>query len=184
MSKKEKHKLLDEITDWCYERGYRRDSIWTFSNDSTAKYSSMTRENFLGFGCSATTLLKMQFKVNTFSVSEYIKCIERSVLPTSLTIHFSRRKRMVYWLFWTLYTTRLDPKDFKKFFGRSLKSMYGLEFSLACLVGFMKKKEGIYTLTKKGCFYYHHYENFYTLSYIDKMWGLMRKEAFPDGMKL
>ncbi|MBQ1650904.1 MAG: hypothetical protein II056_00610 [Paludibacteraceae bacterium] len=105
-------------------------------------------------------------------------------LPTSLTTKFSKRKRMVYWLFWTLYTTRLDPVDFKKFFGKALWRMYGFEFFLARLVGFMKKENGIYRLTKKGCFYYHHYENFYTLSYIDKMWGLMRKEAFPKGMKL
>lgn len=186
MSKKAKHRLLDQITDYCTEHNYRRDSIWTFSNESTgiAKYSSMTRENFLGFGCSATSLLKKQFKVNTFSVKEYIKRIEEGNLPTSLTINFSRRKRMVYYLFWALYTTRLDPADFEKFFGVKLGRMYGLEFTLARIVGFMKKRDGKYELTKKGCFYYHHYENFYTLSYIDKMWGLMRKEAFPDGMKL
>lgn len=186
MSKKQKHKLLDQITDYCKEHNYRRDSIWTFSNDNSgvAKYSSMTRENFLGFGCSATSLLKKQFKVNTFSVKEYIKRIQNDELPTSLTINFSKRKRMVYYLFWSLYTTKLNPLDFKKFFGVKLERMYGFEFILARLFGFMKKKNSCYELTKKGCFYYHHYENFYTLSYIDKMWGLMKKEAFPSGMKL
>lgn len=186
MSKKAKHKLLDQITDYCTENNYRRDSIWTFSNERTgiAKYSSMTRENFLGFGCSATTLLKEQFKVNTFSVKEYIKRIEEEKLPTSLTINFSKRKRMVYYLFWALYTTQLDPKDFEQFFGVKLSRMYGLEFTLARMIGFMKKHNGKYYLTKKGCFYYHHFENYYTLSYIDKMWGLMRKEAFPKEMKL
>ena len=29
-----------------------------------------------------------------------------------------------------------------------------------------------------------YYENFYTLSYIDKMWGIMRKEAFPEQIEL
>ena len=184
MTKNQKHRLLDAITDWCSEKGYRRDSIWTFSNDKSAKYSSMTRENFLGFGCSATTLLRSQFKVNTFSVKEYARCINEGKLATSLTINFSQRKRMCYWLFWTLYTTRLDPKDFQKFFGKKLEYKYGMEFALARLLGFLQKENGIYTLTKKGCFYYHHYENFYTLSYIDKMWGLMRTTPFPDGMKL
>ena len=28
------------------------------------------------------------------------------------------------------------------------------------------------------------FENYYTLSSIDKMWGIMRKEAFPEGIKL
>ena len=42
----------------------------------------------------------------------------------------------------------------------------------------------MYEMTLKGAFYYHYFENYYTLSYIDKMWGVMRKEAFPEGMKL
>lgn len=184
LTKDEKHRLLDQITLYCNEKGYRRDSIWTFSNDSTAKYSSMTRENFLGFGCSATTLLKKQFKVNTFNVKEYNRRIDEGNLATSLTINFSRRKRMVYYLFWSLYSTRLDPEDFKKFFGVSLRRMYGLEFWLAEKVGFMEKVDGKYQLTMKGCFYYHHYENYYTLSYIDKMWGIMARTAFPKGIKL
>lgn len=183
MQKKEKRKLLEEITLYCQEKGYFRDSIWTFSNNRSAKYSSMTRDNFLGFGCSATTLLKDQFKVNTFSVTEYEKRIEEQKLPTSLTIRFAKRQRMVYFLFWTAYSTRVNPDDFEKFFGVPLKKMYGLEFEFAKLLGFIKEKNGIYEMTLKGAFYYHYYENYYTLSYIDQMWGTMRKEAFPKGMK-
>ena len=39
-------------------------------------------------------------------------------------------------------------------------------------------------MTLRGAFYYHYYESFYTLSYIDKMWGIMRKEAFPSHIDL
>lgn len=39
-------------------------------------------------------------------------------------------------------------------------------------------------MTTKGAFYYHYYEQFYTLSYIDKMWGIMRNEAFPKYIKM
>lgn len=184
MKKNEKHKLLDQITLYCNEKGYRRDSIWTFSNNKDSKYSSMTRENFLGFGCSATTLLKKEFKVNTFNVQEYINRIKNKELPTSLTINFSLRKRMIYYIFWTLYTTRFNPQDFKKFFGVSVYKKYGFEIFICRLLGFIKKNDDGYQLTMKGCFYYHHYENYYTLSYIDKMWGIMRKEAFPMEIKL
>ncbi len=182
--KKEKQALLNKITLYCLKKGYSRSSIWTFSNCEEAKYSSMTRDNFLGFGCSATTLLRDQFKINTFSVEEYCKRIEKKKLPTSLTIHFTLRQRMVYYLFWTAYSTKVGPKDFKKFFGVSLKSMYGLEIKLAKLLGFIAEKDGVYQMTLKGAFYYHYYENFYTLSYIDKMWGIMRKEAFPEKLTL
>lgn len=183
MGKKAKRKLLDEITRYCQTKGYTRDSIWTFSNNEKAKYSSMTRDNFLGFGCSATSLLKDQFKVNTFSVEGYQKRIETYELPTSLTIHFTKRQRMIYYLFWTAYSTRVNPEDFERFFGVSLKKMYGFEFWLAKKLGFITEDNGIFQMTLKGAFYYHYYESYYTLSYIDKMWGIMRKEAFPEMME-
>lgn len=184
MPKKEKRALLDAITRYCIEKGYTRTSIWTFSSESEARYSSMTRDNFLGFGCSATTLLKDQFKINTFSVEEYCRRIDNGTLPTSLTIRFTQRQRMVYYLFWTAYSTRVDERDFEKFFGVPLRKMYGFEIMVARLLGFITARDGVYTMTLKGAFYYHYYESFYTLSYIDKMWGIMRKEAFPERIEL
>ena len=144
----------------------------------------MTRDHFLGFGCSAATLLVDQFKINTFSVTAYIERIEQKLLPTSLTLRFTRRQRMVYYLFWTAYSTKVSSQAFQQFFGVPLKKMYGLELYLVKLLGFVTEENGEYEMTPKGAFYYHYYENFYTLSYIDRMWGLMRKEAFPEGMKL
>lgn len=179
LPKKEKRALLDAITLYCQEQGYTRNSIWTFSSDENARYSSMTRDNFLGFGCSATTLLKDQFKINTFSVEEYCKRIHEEKLPTSLTLRFTPRQRMVYYLFWTAYSTEVDSAAFETFFGVPLRKMYGAELKLAKFLGFITEDNGIYRMTLKGAFYYHYYENFYTLAYIDKMWGILRNEAFP-----
>ena len=184
MPKKEKQTLLDAITLYCTDKGYTRSSIWTFSSDRAAKYSSMTRDHFIGFGCSATTLLKDQFKINTFSVEEYCKRVDEKKLPTSLTLRFSLRQRMIYYLFWTAYSTQVNAGDFEKFFGVPLKRMYGMELKIATWLGFAVEEKGVYRLTLKGAFYYHYYENFYTLAYIDKMWGIMRKEAFPQRIEL
>ena len=142
MPKKEKRKLLDDITNYCISKGYVRKSIWTFASEESASYSSMTRDNFFGFGCSATSL------------------------------------------FWKLYSTRLKVKEFEEFFDIPFNKVYGLEFRLLQVLGFLTRDEEGYKMTLKGAFYYHYYENFYTLSYIDKMWGIMRKEAFPKDMKL
>lgn len=178
MPEKEKRGLLNEITMYCMDNGYTRSSIWTFSKDQ-AKYSSMTRDNFLGFGCSATTLLNEQFKINTFSVEDYCARVSEGKLPTSLTLRFTARQRMVYYLFWTAYSTKISAGDFEKFFGISLKKMYGAELKIAKLLGFLMEEDEGYRMTLKGAYYYHYYEKFYTLAYIDKMWGIMRKEAFP-----
>ena len=184
MPKREKRELMDAITQYCLDRGYSRGSIWTFSSEQNAGYSSMTRENFIGFGCSAASLFKEQFKINTFDVDSYCERIRSGSLATSLTIRFTKRQRMVYWLFWTAYSTRVDPNDFQRFFGVPLEEMYGFELWAAKRLGFIKEHDGICEMTPKGAFYYHYYENYYTLSYIDKMWGIMRKEAFPEQIVL
>ena len=184
MPKKEKRELLDSITRYCMSKGYSRSSIWTFSSEPEANYSSMTRDNFLGFGCSATTLLRDQFKINTFDIESYCDRIDRRTLATSLTIRFTKRQRMIYWLFWTAYSTKVNEKDFERFFGVPLMQMYGFELWVAKLLGFVTEENRTYAMTLKGAFYYHYYENFYTLSYIDKMWGIMRKEAFPERIEL
>lgn len=183
MGKQEKRVLLDQITRYCLDQGHTRTSIWTFSSGD-AGYSSMIRDNFLGFGCSATTLLQDQFKINTFDLDEYCKRIDGGALPTALTLRFTPRQRMVYYLFWTAYTTRVDAGAFERLFGVPLKKMYGFELWLAQRLGFVIRRDGVYEMTLNGAFYYHHFEQFYTLSYIDKMWGLLRQEAFPDGMEL
>ncbi len=184
MEKQEKRKLLDEITVYCQTMGYVRDSIWTFSNAPGAKYSSMTRASFLGFGCSATSLLRDQFKINTFSATEYQKRISNNTLPTSLTIRFTKFQRMIYYLFWTAYSTKVNSKEFEDFFGVPLKKMYGFELWIAKKLGFLVEERGIYHMTLKGAFYYHYYENYYTLAYIDKMWGIMRHKAFPEEINM
>lgn len=180
MSESQKKKLLSHITAYCREKGYVRTSLWTFAKKETKKYSSMTRDNFLGFGCSATTLLKDQFKINTFDVEEYIGRIQAGHLPTSLTLRFTERQRMCYYLFWNIYSTLLDPYSFELFFGIPLKKRYGMELLLCRLLGILKKEGTRYRLTDKGVYYYHYFEQFYTLSYIDKMWNVMRKTPFPE----
>lgn len=184
LNRKEKRTLLDKITHYCLEKGYVRDSIWTFSKEEGKKYSSMTRDYFIGLGCSATTLLHEQFKINTFSVEAYIERINAKKLPTALTIRFTKRQRMIYYLFWTAYTTRVNEEAFKKFFGVSLKSQYGMELFIAKRLGLITYKNGTYELTLKGAFEYHYYENYYTLAYIDKMWGILKDNPFPKEIKL
>ncbi|NLN07253.1 MAG: radical SAM protein [Firmicutes bacterium] len=179
MTNKEKKKLLYEIVDYCNGKGYLRNSVWTFSKQGRAKYSSMTRENYLGFGCSATTLLEDQFKINTFDLQTYRQRVNYGNLPTALTLHFTRRQRMIYYLFWTAYSLRIDPQEFRLYFGESLEQNYGFELWLARVLGFLRKENNQYVMTTKGSYYYYYYENFYTLSYIDRMWHLLKKEALP-----
>ncbi len=180
MGEEEKRKLLADIVAYCTKQGYVRDSIWTFGQPGAKKYSSMTRANFLGFGCSATTLLPGQFKINTFSVPHYIRRTQQGKLPTALTLPFTQRQRMVYDLFWTAYTMQVDAREFYRRFGRRLEDCYGLELHLAQQAGLVRRRGPLYEMTDRGAYLFYQQEQHYTLSYIDQMWGVMRHRPFPQ----
>ncbi len=179
-TQKEKKKMLEEITHLAERCGYVRTSVWTFAKPQTGKYSSVTRDNFLGFGISATTLLKEQFKINTFSLDGYSQRIDQDELPTSLTLKFSERQRMVYYLFWNAYSMQIDLQMFEEFFNKPLTGIFGFELWICTLLGFIKKDSHKYHLTARGAYYYHRIEQIYTTAYIDKMWNVSGKIAFPD----
>ena len=144
----------------------------------------MTRENYLGFGCSAATLLERQFKVNTFSVEAYCARIAEGRTPTALTLRFTPRRRMLYWLFWAFYGLTVDARDFESFFGVPLRRAFGAELRLAQRLGWIRRDGPLYRLTDRGAFRFHQMERHYTLAYIDRMWGLLRNVPFPKSMRI
>ena len=180
LSESQKKRMLKKISSYCRENDLERTSVWTFAKKNTDRYSSITRDNFLGFGVSATTLLRDQFKINTFSIESYIKRIENKKLPTSLTLYFTLRQRVLYYLFWNSYSMKINCKNFKEYFGLSISSLYGLELFFAGILGLIKRIEDEYVLTEKGAYCYHYIEQAYTKAYIDKMWNVLRKIPFPE----
>jgi len=179
-----KKRMLKQLASSCRNMGLERTSVWTFAKGGTEKYSSVTRDTFLGFGVSATSLLKDIFKINTFSIDGYISRVNERSLPTSLTLQFTKRQRAVYFLFWSAYALGIDPVKFETIVGAPLDRMYGLEMFIAEKLGFIKKKNNIYVLADKAAGIYHHIEQVYTTAYIDKMWNISRKQAFPDRIVL
>ena len=179
MNRKTKKRLLKEISEHCSAKGLKRTSVWTFAKPDTQKYSSITRDVFLGFGLSATSLLTRQFKINTFSLKAYCQRIAQGQLPTALSLDFSLRQRACYYLFWSCYSLRASEQKFADFFALPLKKLYGFELSLARLLGLIKKQKDQYILTERGAYYYHLIEQAYTTAYIDKMWSIARLDAFP-----
>jgi oxygen-independent coproporphyrinogen-3 oxidase len=180
LSHKKKKELLKSLNRISEELGTERTSVWTFAKKESQKYSSVTRDTFLGFGVSATTLLKNTFKINTFSIEGYIHRINEAKLPTSLTLYFTQRQRAVYYLFWSCYSLKINKKDFHNLIGLSLEKMYGFELYIAQKLGFLSSDTHYYYLTEKASYLYHYIEQQYTTSYIDKMWNISRTVMFPD----
>lgn len=184
MSEKVKKKMLVNLTEYCRSIKISRTSVWTFARPGTGKYSSVTRDSFLGFGVSATTLLKDSFKINTFSIEGYIDRIRKGSLPTSLTLDFTKWQRAAYFLFWSAYAMRIDSDKFERTIGSPLRKMYGFELFAAEKLGYIRKTAGGYEMTDKASVLYHYIEQAYTTAYIDKMWNISGKQAFPKQIVL
>ena len=180
MPERTKKKLLKSIVEYTENNKIQRTSVWTFAKPNSEKYSSVTRDSFLGFGVSATTLLKKEFKINTFSIKDYIERINQSQLPTSLTINFTKRQRACYYLFWSAYSMHIDANKYEDMIGSPLNKMYGFELFVCKILGLVTQNKNEYYLTEKGAYYYHYMEQAYTTAYIDKMWNVSRVKAFPE----
>ena len=184
MPEKTKKKMLFAIAKFIKFAEKQRTSIWTFAEKGTQKYSSITRHNFLGFGTSATTLLKNEFKINTFSIPAYFERLKNKQLPTSLTLNFTKRQRACYYLFWSAYSMRLNKVQFENMFETPIKRMFGIELWFCEKLGFICNKNDDYFLTDKGAYFYHYIEQAYTTAYIDKTWNISRLQAFPEKIQL
>jgi menaquinone C8-methyltransferase len=179
-----KKKMLEALVYVSEELGFDRSSIWTFSKGGKLQYSSVTRDNYIGFGPSAATLLKDIFKINTFSVTEYIKKLGENKLPTALTLKFSPRVRALYWLFWSAYRLHIDEGNFYELFGSGLNDVFKYELYFGEKFGYIEKYDNGYKLTGKGAYSFHLIEQAYTRQYIDKTWRCSLNNPWPKRIAL
>ncbi len=185
LNKREKRILLDSIVKTSEEIGFSRTSVWTFAKKDTPKYSSITRDNYLGYGPSATNLLKDNFRINTFSVTEYINALlKHNRIPTALILNFSERARYLYWLFWSCYNLDIDRNNFFQLFNKDLDFEFRWEIKVGKLLGIIEDNGDGYKLTDKGAYLFHLIEQKYTNQYIDKTWRMARKNPWPEKIVL
>ena len=184
LGSKEKRVLLNSLESLRRELNLSRTSVWTFGKEEVPKYSSITRDTYIGFGPSAASLTKKYFKVNTFSVEEYIKSVNEGINPKAITMDFSERLRALYWGFWNAYTLEFNNSNFKKIFGKDIETFFGVEILLARALGILKKTNRGYRLTNIGIYLYHLIEQHYTHQYIDKTWRICGQTAWPEEINL
>lgn len=181
---REKKRLLTSLEDLRKELDLSRTSVWTFGKDSVPKYSSITRDSYIGFGPSAASLTKKYFKVNTFSVKEYINSVSEGRNPKAITMDFSERVRALYWLFWNAYTIEFNQNNFQQIFNKKIEELFNLEFLISRLLGIIKRTDGGYKLTPRGIYLYHLIEQHYTNQYIDKTWSVCGQIPWPEEINL
>ena len=175
-----KRRLLSALLEAADQAGFERTSIWTFARKGTARYSSVTRDSYIGFGPSAASLLESSFSVNVFSVTEYVNVITRGDSPTALMARLAPRDRALLWLFWNTYNLKLDRSAFRTQFGTPIERLFGPELSVARFFGLLERAGDTYLLTRGGAYLFHLLEQLYTKQYIDKVWRASMLSPWPD----
>ncbi len=172
-------RMLDLITRRAEEAGLEQCAVWSFVRPGRPKFSSITRHHYLGFGPSAASMVGGEFRVNTFSLEEYDRTPGRAmVLPVSA------RLEMAYWLYWRVYELEIRKADFLDLFGADLDQVFGTFLGLLRLLGLAVRTPTGYRIPRRAAYWVHRLQNEYSLNYINRVWGLCRREAWPDAIRL
>ncbi|AEG58727.1 coproporphyrinogen-III oxidase family protein [Desulforamulus ruminis] len=174
-------KLIDKIST---EHGYQRSSVWTYGKNPHSRYTSVTRESFVGFGAGATSLFGNYFYLNTFDVDEYIRALKEKRMPINLVSTLSAREQMIFWIFWRCYDGMIDARTFQTRFNKDPEQEFKLLFRLLRMLGITKKQGSQILLTDWGRWAYHYVEKQYSLHYLNHLWEQSMKHPWIDEIKI
>jgi len=177
-------KMLQSIQDLSRTYGYERSSIWTWTRKEKRQYTSVTRQDFVGFGAGAASRFSNVFYSNTCSVSEYVKAVDTGKLPIALSISLDEKDEIAWWLFWAAYKMAINKQEFKRLFNRELDREFRLYLKALKYLGILEEESTEYRLTDNGGFLFHLVEQGYSLDFLDGMWGTLSSEAWPKRLVL
>lgn len=180
----EEKKILQMIDKISREHGYERTSIWTYGKNTENRYTSVTRESFVGFGAGASSHFGNYFYMNTFHTDVYIKALEEEKIPINMVNTMTGREKMIFWLFWRCYDGVIDQKRFYELFGKDMKKEFQLLFVLLKLFLLGKEKNGKVVLTDLGRFIYHYVEKQYSIHYLNYLWQRSMEEAWIEEIQI
>lgn len=173
--------LLQMTDQIAQESGFDRCAVWSWIKPKMKKFSSVTRHHYIGFGPSAASMTGTDFYVNTFDVDAYADSLPDK-RPIALSMPINKRLEMAYWLYWRAYELRINNDDFKQLFGEdeNLDDYFSALFRPLRAIRMMEKLGDGYQINTSGAYWIHRLQNEYSLSYINRLWGRCRKEAWPE----
>ncbi len=174
-------KIIEQIF---YNSGFERSSVWAFTRKGVNKYCSVTVPSYLGLGASGASYLSDIFYVNTFHVEEYIKAMKTKNSSVALSVNLTEKARMAGWLYWRIYETKFHKKDFTTRFNRDFDKEFGNYMQLFKLMGFLHDEYDTIRLTDRGSYWIHAFEDFFSIDYINKLWGGAKTNPWPENIVL
>lgn len=171
------------IHQWCVQHGFERTSVWGFKLGSVPRYSSVTRDGYIGVGPGAGSQMTDGFILNTFDLSSWMESLSNRGSPIALRMPFAGEMAGWWWLYWRFYDTRIPLKVLGTVLGpdapRARRWLKAVE-----LAGFAVHEGEYLNLTEPGAFWLHLVQNHFALNYVNTLWTRARQEPWPELIKI
>jgi coproporphyrinogen III oxidase-like Fe-S oxidoreductase len=171
------------ISEWCAEHGFERVSVWGFKRGGVPRYSSVTRDGYIGVGPGAGSHLPDGFVLNTFDLNNWIQAACTGRTAIALRMPFAGEMSGWWWLYWRFYDTRIPLDDLEAALGndapKARRWLRAME-----QVGLAVRSEEYLKLTEPGAFWLHLAQNHFALDYVNTLWTRARREPWPQAVAI
>jgi len=171
------------ISQWCASHDYERVSVWGFKRGDVPRYSSVTRDGYIGIGPGAGSHLPDGFVLNTFDLPGWIHQTEMEETTIALRMTFTEEMSGWWWLYWRFYDTRIRLQDVDLVLGKDAPKAHRW-LRAAEQVGLAVRRDGVLELTEPGAFWLHLAQNYFALSYVNTVWTQARREPWPQRISI
>jgi len=178
-----RHKHYRFINKFMTGHGYNRVSVWSYEKKGAPRFSSVTRDGYIGIGAGAGSDLPDAFYLNTFSVYEYIDKCQSGQFPTALKMEMNEKMRDFFWLYWRLYDTLIPKKQIIERFNSDSCKLLNL-LDILKWTGMTSEDENAIRLTDRGAFWVHLLQNYFVLENIHKVWSVAKEQSWPGEIVL
>jgi oxygen-independent coproporphyrinogen-3 oxidase len=171
------------INGWCTDHSYERVSVWGFKRGVVPRYSSVTRDGYIGIGPGAGSHLPNAFLLNTFDINSWIRARCEGHTGIALSMPFAGQMSGWWWLYWRLYDTHipLDDLDAALKTGAPKARRWLKVIEQA---GLAVRNGKHLDLTESGAFWLHLVQNYFALNYVNTLWTQARLEPWPQAVEI
>jgi len=171
------------INRWCAEHSFERVSVWGFKRGGGPRYSSVTRDGYIGIGPGSGSHLSDGFVLNTFDFNSWIDAMDNECTAIALRMPFAGEMSGWWWLYWRFYDTNIPLNDLDAALGSDAhKARQWLRFFEK--VGLAVRYREWFKLTEAGAFWLHLAQNYFALNYVNTLWTQARQDPWPKKIEI
>jgi len=171
------------IHRWCLTNGFERTSVWGFKVREAPRYSSVTRDGYIGIGPGAGTHLPDGFTLNTFDFDHWRQTFADGRSAIALRMPFTALMSAWWWFYWRLYDTHIPLDRLDEIFK---EHAHHIRLLLKVLenAGLGISRGLFFELTEKGAFWLHLAQNHFALNYVNTLWTRARQDPWPKAVAI